>query len=336
MTINILLLGFGTVGKSVFEEIQTRQKALEQVLGDRAQVIGILVKDINKQRPEHGAADITNNFNTLLGLGRIDLVIEAIGGISPAKEYIETFLQKGIPVVTANKALMARYGSSLEQLAAKQGTALEYDASVGGGIPVIRLLKDTLQTLPIVKTEAILNGTSNYILTQMSQNKVTYQESLSEAQRQGYAEADPHNDVSGLDTLNKLLILSQVIYGRQPKKENIYCEGIEAVSGDEIRLAEENNKKIKMVGALKIQRSGEITVEVRPRKIDNSHVFYNIDGVNNALSFYSPVLNTLTFTGEGAGGKPTAQAIISDVIACAQQVKRIKNPDKKRLHFSSR
>lgn len=333
MTINVALLGFGTVGQGVYDTIRTHQEALYQALGDEVRVVEILIKNVDKVRRIHQGVHVTTRFQEVFSNHRIDVVIEAIVGCEPTFDYLMKTLEKGIPVVTANKELMAKKGALLKNIAKENQTTLDFEASVAGGIPILRVINDCLRINQIEKVEAILNGTSNYILTSMREDDLLFETALANAQKLGYAEADPANDILGWDAFYKTMILSDLVFGQQPDWHDAYRVGIEAVTKEEIQHALNSGEKIKLIASLSRGADNHIHAGVKPTRIGRDHPLYGIEGVDNAIRIKTDLTNDLVLSGPGAGALPTASAILGDVVACFRD--KVKPPSKQ-FHQAAR
>lgn len=309
--IKIALLGLGTVGTGVYSSIVERKGALEELLGKRLRLSSILIKDPSKSRPTVGGVRVTSDFEKAIGEEVPDVVIEAIGGIEPARTYIIQSLEAGCHVISANKDLIARHGEELSERASEKGVRFIYEASVGGGIPILRTLRELLRINRIQHVEAILNGTSNFILSHMRTTGSSFEEALKLAQQKGYAEPDPTNDVEGLDAFYKAMVLSKWIYGVQPSWEEVQVEGIGNVLLEEIQLAEQIGLRLKHLVLL----NESLNLEVKPVFVDSDHPLYGVEGVDNAVRIQTDLLGCLTLQGPGAGAEATTSAIVEDFLS---------------------
>ncbi|TCS82109.1 homoserine dehydrogenase [Tepidibacillus fermentans] len=321
-SIKVVLLGLGTVGKGVYETIQTHQTQLQAVLGKKIEVVAILVKNKEKKREIDldPSVILTTDYVDILQLPEIDFVIEMIGGIEPARTYIEQSLTKGCHVITANKELMAFHGKELRKIAEQTGFQLAYEASVAGAIPVIRTLQELLQVNHITKIEAILNGTTNYILTQMRKGKISFEQALMEAKEKGYAEADPSNDIEGWDAFFKLMVLSDLVFDEQPNWNHVDRSGIEQVLIEDLTLAEQFGLRLKLIGSL-YKNHDRWEAKVKPTFLSKSHPLYYVEGVENGIVIETDLAGRLFFQGSGAGSLATASAIIEDLVNVWQRQK---------------
>ncbi|MBM6618883.1 homoserine dehydrogenase [Bacillus suaedaesalsae] len=318
-TIRVALLGLGTVGTGVYETIYSHQLKLREALGSPVEIVGVLVKDRHKQRDIHERILVTTDIEELLNLKEIDVVFEAIVGIEPANSYIRKFLKKGCHVISANKELLANKGNELTEFARNKKRLLTFEAAVAGGVPLIRTITQLLQINGIVKVEAILNGTSNYILTRMRKEHLSYQEVLLDAQNLGYAEADPSNDILGIDSFYKLMILSNLIYGEQPEWENVERIGIKNVSTLDLIVGEKLGLRLKLIATLTNEQN-RIFAEVKPTFVDQNHQLFNVEGVDNGIVIKTDLVGSILLQGPGAGSKATASAMIEDLVYVKQQV----------------
>lgn len=312
-SIKVALLGLGTVGQGVYETIQTHQEKLFEVTGKSVEVVGVLVKDAQKNRMIDPNVIVTTNVEELLAIEKLDVVFEAIVGIEPANTYIRRFIEKGCHIVSANKELLAHKGKELTQLAYDNRCFLTFEAAVAGGIPVLRTILQLLQVNGITKLEGILNGTSNYILTNMRKQKTDFHDVLKEAQSLGYAEADPSNDIHGTDAFYKLMILSDLIFEKQPSWENVKKIGIQHVAQNDLSVGEELGLRLKLIASLQKEVNG-INAYVRPVFVHEDHPLYNVEGVNNGIVVETDLVGTLLLQGPGAGAKATASAMIEDFV----------------------
>lgn len=311
--ISIGLIGFGTVGSGVYERIEKTKKLLEKRLGEEVSITAILVKHHQKERvTKIKGALLTNNPAEFLQLN-FDVVFEAAGGMEPTKSYILHFLEREVPVITANKDLVAMHGKELEEVAAAHGVYFGYEAAVGGGIPIINSLRANLATTKISKVSGILNGTTNYILTEMNEKKKSFVEALANAQTLGYAEADPTNDVEGIDAWYKLRILSKLCFGIWPEKEAISCCGLTAVEDWQIGLAESLGLKLKLIAEATFN-NGKVEGYVSPSFLAPTHPLAFIRGVTNAVCLEGDDIGELVFSGPGAGKEATSNSMVEDFV----------------------
>ena len=320
--IGVGLLGLGVVGSSVARVLIDRAESLAKQTGIPLTLKKVLVNDTNKQRSVELHPDLlTTNPDDVFSNPEVDIIIELIGGEHPASEYIEQAIANGKHVVTANKEVMAKYGYELLSLATKHNTDLRYEASVGSGIPLISTFQQDLAANQISAIYAILNGTTNYILTQMAHEGLDFSSALQQAQKLGYAEADPSNDVEGTDALYKLAILSSLAFHTKINPQEIFCEGISRLQAQDFRYAREFGYAIKL---LAIAKRGHDTIEMRvhPIFIPQDSQLAKVDGVYNAIQVEGDLAGKLIFHGEGAGALRASSAVIADVLAIARNMCR--------------
>lgn len=327
--LNIALLGFGTVGKGIFKTIETHQKHLMQVLGKPVDITKIVVKNIDKHSGLKRKRQLTTNFQEALSHPDIDVVFEAIVGVEPAFSYAKAALQSGKHVITANKEMFAHHGKELKTIAKENNVKIGFGATTGGGIPIIQTIEQLLQVNQINKVTAILNGTSNYILSEMREKKLTFTSVLAEAQALGYAEADPTNDIEAIDAFYKLMILSDHIYGKQPHWHFVKRQGIQQITKEQISELQKQHRRIKSIGTLELV-NGQIEARVEPMIIDERHPLFAVEGVDNAITIEGSIVGELTLLGPGAGAFPTASAMIEDLstILTSQQTQLTKQVEK--------
>ncbi|WP_371069390.1 homoserine dehydrogenase [Sediminibacillus sp. JSM 1682029] len=312
-TIKVALLGFGTVGSSVYQTIQSRRSKFERLIGKKVEIVGVLIQDETKQRNIADGILVTSSFEELLAIPEIDVIIEAINGIEPGAGYLSRALEKGIHVVTANKELLAHEGQSLRETAAKGHAQLKFEAAVAGGVPIIGTLQQLLQVNEVSNVEAILNGTSNYILTEIAENQVGFQAALHSAQKHGYAEADPGNDVDGWDAFYKLMILCELLLGKQPDWTQVSRRGIRGITLADIQVVETAGWRIKHIASLQVKEE-KAQLRVEPMAVPEGHPLYEVSGVDNAVSIQGDLAGNLKLQGPGAGALPTASAILEDFV----------------------
>tara|TARA_Y100001936_G_scaffold243132_1_gene281505 strand:- start:4305 stop:5564 length:1260 start_codon:yes stop_codon:yes gene_type:complete len=308
---NIALLGMGTVGKAVYEEI-------------KGNVSSVLVKDITKKRNIHISEKIiTNDFEEIIQDKNIDIVIELIGGETPAYNYIKRSIKSNKNVITANKEVMGKYGEELLELAEKNNVFLLYEASVAGGIPIISPLVSDLSANDFSSIRGIINGTTNYILTKMANQKLELAEVLREAQDLGYAEADPTSDIDGFDAQYKISILSRIAFNTNVSIDQIYVEGISNIKSTDFAYASELGYTVKLLATASINNDKNLLVKVHPALIPNHVPMSSVNGVLNAVEIKGDLVGTLWFQGAGAGAKATASSVLSDLIKIQNSEKKI-------------
>jgi len=308
------LMGLGTVGTGVVHLINQNGKNIEKKIGEKIEIKKILVKDPNKKRTPLAEGKITFDANDILEDEEIDVVVEVMGKEHPALEYIIKALKKGKHVVTANKEVIAVHGKELIKLATENKVSLLYEASVGGGIPIIRPLKQCLAANKIYEIKGILNGTTNYILTEMKEKGFDFEEVLKEAQQKGYAEADPTDDVEGFDAARKLAILSTLAFNKFILPEKIYTKGIKSISKSDIKYAEELGYNVKLIAYAKIDEEDRLEAWVHPVMIKKDNPLNGVNGVFNAILVDGNAVGEVMFYGQGAGMMPTASAVVADIM----------------------
>ncbi|EAH7030634.1 homoserine dehydrogenase [Campylobacter lari] len=310
----IAILGYGTVGSAVVETLLKNQDLIKARCDE--EIIPVIALARNPK--PNALISVVNDIDDVLEREDIDVFVELMGGIDLPFEIISKILKRKKSVVTANKALLAYHRYELEKLA--QDTAFGYEASVAGGIPIIKILKEGLSANNIVSIKGILNGTSNYILSKMAEDNAKFQEVLKKAQDLGYAEADPTFDIEGFDAAHKLLILANIAYGLRVKPEDILIEGISKVSDEDIYFAKEFEYTIKHLGIAKI-KDEKIELRVHSVMLNKDKMLAKVDGVMNAISIDGDILGESLYYGPGAGGKATASAVVADLIDIARKEK---------------
>ncbi|MEJ8544507.1 homoserine dehydrogenase [Brevibacillus borstelensis] len=310
--VKVGLLGVGTVGGGVLKTIRSQQQKLSDRLGRRVEVVKALVRNAEKQRSVQLENDlVTTRFEEVLE-SDVDIVLEVMGGIDPTYGYVRALMEKGCHIVTANKELLAKHGTELVQLANRHGVQLAYEASVAGGIPILGVLRQFLRTNDIVSVSGILNGTTNYILTRMEQEKLPYAEVLGQAQELGYAEADPASDVEGWDALYKSYILAQLVFGESLPLHAAVRQGIDRLHLGQIGLARELGHRIKLL-AKASRAEGVLQLSVRPTLVPLDHPLAQVQDAHNAVQVSGNIVGDLLFMGKGAGELPTASAVVEDL-----------------------
>ena len=299
-TVSVGILGKGTVGGAFRTLLEERADMVEEVSGRRPEVSGVL-------------SSKEGDFDEILGSS--DIVVELIGGIDPALDYVTRALRQGRHVVTANKQLLAQHGEELVAAAREGGAQLRFEAAVAGAIPVIRVVQESLGPIPIEKVFGIVNGTTNYILTEMARSGLSYEEALAQAQELGYAETDPTDDVGGADAAAKMAILARLAFGAPVKLEDVPYEGIEQVKPDDLAYAKELGLSLKLLGVAERVGDGQISVRVFPCFLYPGHPLSPIEGPFNAVMVESPAITEITMSGPGAGGPETAAAVLGDVVS---------------------
>jgi homoserine dehydrogenase len=312
MTVKVALMGLGTVGKGVLEAVCDRSNLLEERFGEKVEIVAVLVKNGLKPRVLPESVKVTSDFNEVLSIPDLAVAIEAIVGCEPARNYNLELLKRGVHVISANKECIAYHGKELNNAARRNGVTFSFEASVAGGIPVIRTIREQLRVNRIEKIEGIFNGTCNYVLSMMRSEGVSFAAALASAQELGYAEADPSNDIEGWDAFYKLMILSETVYGEQPDWNVAERIGIEKLTDADAAAAVKSGRRIKQVAVIEQTRSG-LRAFVRPISVGAGHPLYGVEGVDNAVHIRTDLLGSLILQGPGAGAKPTASAILEDL-----------------------
>jgi homoserine dehydrogenase len=294
------LLGHGTVGAALHELIDARADAIEATTGRRPEVVGVLTRS-------------RGEFQDIVE--RSDLVVELIGGIEPARDYILRAMQAGRHVVTANKAVLAEHGEEIYDTAREHGVQLRFEAAVGGVVPVIRVIQETLAAAHIERVHGIINGTTNYILTEMARTGASYEDALAAAQELGYAEADPTDDVTGKDAAAKMAIIARLAFNARLTIDQVAYEGIEHITPDDLEYADELGLSLKLVGTAERRGDQGLSVRVHPAFLYAAHPLAAVNGSFNAVTIESPAITEITLSGPGAGGSQTASAVLGDVIS---------------------
>jgi len=315
--INIAIIGFGVVGSAAYDVTIQNAGLIEKRVGDSIKVKKILdIRDFDGH-PAQGL--LTKNFEDLTNDPTISIVIESMGGLRPAFEFTKAVLMSGKSVVTSNKELVATHGQELTDIAKQNKVSYLFEASVGGGIPIIRPLKQCLAANRINEIFGILNGTTNYILTKMREERKPFAEVLKDAQEKGYAELNPAADIEGYDTCRKMSILSWVAFGKSIEVEKIDRKGISDITAEDIEKAKAAGSVIKLVGRAKLI-DGEVQCTVAPEIIPLGDPLAIVDGVYNAIVVRGDFIGEAMFYGQGAGGKATASAVMGDVIEIARTI----------------
>lgn len=311
--IKIGLIGLGTVGSGVFKTLKN--------FGN-VEVVKIAVRNKNKKRNIEGLDEsiITDNPYEVVNDPEIQIVAELVGGTNPAFDLIKTAIKNGKHIVTANKELLAKHGEELFKFAEENNKVVLYEAAIAGGIPLIMPIKTILAGNKINKIKAILNGTTNYILTKMDVQGASYEDVLKESQELGYAEADPTGDVEGFDAAYKITTLATIAFGKRIKFENVYREGITKISPDDMKAANEMGYKIKLIASAELNKDGRADVRVHPMLVPKSKTLAHIDYVTNAVSLTGHPVGDVTLSGPGAGEFPTASSVVGDILAIVSEI----------------
>lgn len=323
-TVNIGMIGLGYIGREVFSLIQKQKEYISKKIGKNLNIIAVAEINIDAaQDLRHQNRDIkfTQNALEIIEDENIDIVIELIGGLNPAYDYIIEALKRGKYVVTANKDLIAKKGHDLFDEAAKNFVDILFEASVGGGIPIIGPLKSSLASNNISKVVGIVNGTTNYILTKMKNDSLSFEDALKMAQKLGYAEANPESDIEGMDAANKLAILSSIAFNSRVKYDDVYREGITKITSFDIAYADEMGYAIKLL-AIGSENEKGMNVRVHPALIPKNHILASIQDTYNAIYFYGNYVGEIMSFGKGAGDKPTASSVVGDIISIARNYDR--------------
>ena len=298
--VSVGILGKGTVGAAFKKLLTDRAEMVAEVSGRRPKVTGVL-------------SSKKGDFDQILAAS--DIIVELIGGIDPARDYVTRALRQGRHVVTANKQLIAQHGGELVAAAREGGAQLRFEAAVAGAIPVIRVVQESLGAIPIEKVFGIVNGTTNYILTEMTRSGLSYEDALKQAQNLGYAEADPSDDVGGADAGAKMAILARLAFGTPVRLDQVPYEGIEQIRPDDIAYAKELGLSLKLLGVAERLGEDEVSVRVFPCFLYPGHPLAPIEGPFNAVMVEAPAITEITMSGPGAGGPETASAVLGDVVS---------------------
>ena len=312
--IRVGLLGFGTVGSAFASLLERQRSDIAARTGLEIFISQIAVRDITKERPNLDAkVTLTDEPNTVVTSSEVDVVVELVGGLDPSKDLIENALREGKPVITANKELLSKDGKNLFSIADQNKVDLLFEAAVAGGVPLIRVLRESLLGEPVEKVIGIVNGTTNYILSQMEEKGVPYDDALLEAQQLGYAESDPTADVTGQDAASKAAIIAMVAFGADICFDDVLFEGIEDITSSDMAFAQKAGATIKLL-AMVTKSDDEIEARVYPAMLPNSHPLASVRDSFNAVFIEGKAVDNLMLFGRGAGGMPTASAVLGDVI----------------------
>ncbi len=319
-SINVGLLGIGTVGGGTFTVLKRNQEEIARRVGCNIVIQMVADKDIEKARHIVGSQTIvTQNAQEIVANPDIEIIIELIGGQTIAKELILQAINNGKHIVTANKALLANHGSEIFSAAQQKGVIVAFEAAVAGGIPIIKALREGLTANRIEWIAGIINGTSNYILSEMREKGLAFSTALATAQRLGYAEADPTYDIEGIDAAHKITIMAAIAFGIPVRFEKAYIEGISQLNNEDIRNAEELGYRIKLLGITKRVEKG-IELRVHPTLIPIKRLIANVEGVMNAIVVKGDAVGPTLYYGAGAGAEPTASSVIADLVDVARQL----------------
>ncbi len=317
-TLKVGMLGAGVVGSQIARLLIANKSDLASRAGANLELVSIAVKDTKLKRDGISAALLTNDAKSIVNDPQIDLVIEVIGGIDPAKELILTALKNGKSVVTANKALLAKHGAELYAAADKANVDLYYEAAVAGAIPILRPLRESLVGDHVIRVMGIVNGTTNYILTKMDENGAAFADALKEAQALGFAESDPSADIEGFDAAAKAAILAGLAFHSRVTDNDVYREGISKITAADVKVAKAMEMVIKLLAIAELTPEGAVSVRVHPALISRNHPLASVRDSFNAVFVEAESAGQMMFYGKGAGGEPTASAILGDLVAVAR------------------
>ena len=317
-TLKVGMLGAGVVGSQIARLLIANKSDLASRAGANLELVSIAVKDSKLKRDGIPAALLTTDAKSIVNDPQIDLVIEVIGGIDPAKDLILTALKNGKSVVTANKALLAKHGAELYAAADKANVDLYYEAAVAGAIPILRPLRESLVGDHVIRVMGIVNGTTNYILTKMDENGAAFADALKEAQTLGFAESDPSADIEGFDAAAKAAILAGLAFHSRVTDNDVYREGISKITAADVKVAKAMEMVIKLLAIAELTPDGAVSVRVHPALISRNHPLASVRDSFNAVFVEAQSAGQMMFYGKGAGGEPTASAILGDLVAVAR------------------
>lgn len=318
--VKVGVIGFGVVGTGTIKILLNQRELIKKRTGIDIILKKVADKDIERPREINLPKEIlTTDAWEIIKDPEIDIVVELVGGTTIAKEFIIEALKNGKHVVTANKALLAEHGNEIFEEALQRGLKIGFEASVGGGIPIIKVMKEGLVANKILAIYGIINGTTNFILTKMTNEGIDFQDALSEAQRLGYAEADPTLDIEGIDSAHKITILASLAYGIPLSFNKVYCEGITKITAQDIAFAREFGYKIKLLAITKIL-DGEIELRVHPTMVPEDYLISKVDGVFNAIYVEGDSVGATLYYGRGAGSMPTGSSVVADIVDIAKGV----------------
>ena len=317
-TLKVGMLGCGNVGSQIARLLVANKADLASRSGAQLELVKVAVKDIKAKRDGIAISLLTDDPYSVVNDPEIDLIIEVIGGISPAKELILAAFKNGKSVVTANKALLAKEGAALYQAAGEANVDLYYEAAVAGAIPILRPLRESLVGDHVTRIMGIVNGTTNYILTKMDESGTAFADALKQAQELGFAEADPTADVEGIDASDKAAILAGLAFHSRVTDKDVYREGITKITATDVKVAKAMDMVIKLLAITELTASGEISVRVHPALISRTHPLASVRESFNAVFVEAQSAGQMMFYGKGAGGEPTASAVLGDLVAIAR------------------
>ena len=320
--VQVAIMGYGVVGSGVAEILQTHKKSLEKKAQEEIEIKYIL--DLRDFPGDSLADKFTKDFNDILNDGEVSVVVETMGGLTYAYQYVKSLLEHGKSVVTSNKELVAAKGAELLQIAADKNVNFLFEASVGGGIPIIRPISQCLAANDIDQIAGILNGTTNFILTKMIHEQMGFDEALKLAQQLGYAEKDPTADIEGFDSVRKICILASLTFGKHVYPDNIHTEGITKITPEDVEYAASWGGVIKLIGSVKMLEDGRIDIFVSPMFIENESQLAGVSDVFNGIMVRGDATGDVVFYGKGAGKLPTASAVVADVIDCIKHRRQRK------------
>jgi homoserine dehydrogenase len=330
--INVGLLGIGTVGGGAFTVLDRNREEISRRAGCAITMKMVADKEVDKaRRLVGGRATVTANAQEVVNHPDIDIVVELIGGTTIAKELILQAIASGKHIVTANKALLAQHGNEIFAAAQKKDVMVAFEAAVGGGIPIIKSLREGLSANRIEWIAGIVNGTSNFILSEMRDKGASFQDVLKEAQRRGYAESDPTFDIEGVDAAHKLTIMAAIGFGIPMQFKSVYTEGISRLTQEDIRYAEELGYRIKLLGITRRRPKG-IELRVHPALVPERRLIANVEGVMNAILVKGDAVGQTMYYGAGAGAEPTASAVVADLVDVARML--TADPEHRVPHFA--
>ena len=317
-TLKVGMLGCGTVGSQVARLMVANKADLASRAGAELELVKVAVRDTSVKREGISSNLITEDAQSVVNDPSIDLIIEVMGGISPAKELILTALKNGKSVVTANKAMLAKEGAALYEAASNANVDLYYEAAVAGAIPILRPLRESLVGDQVLRIMGIVNGTTNYILTKMDESGTAFSDALKQAQDLGFAEADPTADVEGFDAADKAAILAGLAFHSRVTDKDVYREGITKITAADVKVAKAMDMVIKLLAITELTSEGEISVRVHPALISRNHPLASVRESFNAVFVQAKSAGEMMFYGRGAGGEPTASAVLGDLVAIAR------------------
>jgi len=316
--INIAILGYGTIGTGVVEVLSTNGESIKKRAGDQINIKYVL--DLREFPGDPIMEKLVHDINIILEDSDVKIVVEVMGGVEPAYTFVKKALLKGKSVITSNKELVATHGAELLDMARERNLNFLFEASVGGGIPIIRPLNQSLTADEIVEITGILNGTTNYILSKMSEDGLDFDTALQNAQKMGYAERNPAADIEGHDSCRKIAILSSLAFGMQVDFEDIYTEGITKITDTDIRYAKAMGARIKLFASSIKENDERVYAMVAPVLIKASHPLYSVNDVFNGIFVRGNVIGDVMFYGSGAGKLPTASAVVADIVDAAKHL----------------